>query len=291
MQTTQETLTTAQNERLHTLLHTHEAGLPVLALHIGSQQDPGIRRKYRPNEDSLFIVQGAMPSTSPSTPPTPFVLLVVADGMGGQGHGRTASRLAVQSLVVYMSSSLSTQQSAQASLLALLRAGIQEANRVVYERNLRQHLGMGTTLMAVLLSETTASVAHVGDSRLYRYRPPTGLAQITRDHSVVAALVTAGIIEPDEIYTHPHRNQLYRSLGEQATVDVETTTLALAAGDILLVCTDGLWEMVRDQQIAAILTTPMPTPMDTAHALIQAALAGGGADNVSAIVAEASQVL
>jgi len=290
MQTTQETLTTAQNEHLHTLLLRNGAGRPVLALHIGSQQDPGIRRKYRPNEDSLFVMQGAMPSTSPSTPPTPFVLLVVADGMGGQGHGRTASRLAVQSLVAYMSSSLSTQQSAPASLLALLRAGIQEANRVVYERNLRQHLGMGTTLMAVLLSETTASVAHVGDSRLYRYRPPTGLAQITRDHSVVAALVTAGIIEPDEIYTHPYRNQLYRSLGEQATVDVETTTLALAAGDILLVCTDGLWEMVRDQQIAAILTTPMPTPMDTAHALIQAALAGGGADNVSAIVAGVSQV-
>jgi len=290
MPTTQETLTTAQNERLHTLLLRNGAGRPVLALHIGSQQDPGLRRKYRPNEDSLFIMHGTMPSPAPALLPTPFVLLVVADGMGGQGHGRTASRLAVQSLVAYMSSSLSTQQSAPASLLALLRAGIQEANRVVYERNLRQHLGMGTTLMAVLLSETTASVAHVGDSRLYRYRPPTGLAQITRDHSVVAALVTAGIIEPDEIYTHPYRNQLYRSLGEQATVDVETTTLALAAGDILLVCTDGLWEMVRDQQIAAILTTPMPTPMDTAHALIQAALAGGGADNVSAIVAQVSQV-
>src|SRR5258707_3173315 len=290
MQTTQETLTTAQNERLHTLLLRNGAGWPVLALRIGSQQDPGIRRKYRPNEDTLFVVQGAMPSTSPSTPPIPFVLLVVADGMGGQGHGRTASRLAVKSLVAYMSSSLSTQQSAPAALLALLRAGIQEANRVVYERNLRQHLGMGTTLMAVLLSETTASVAHVGDSRLYRYRPPTGLAQITRDHSVVAALVTAGIIQPDEIYKHPYRNQLYRSLGEQATVDVETTTLPLAADDILLVCSDGLWEMVRDQQIAAILTTPMPTPMDTAHALIQAALAGGGADNVSAIVAQVSQV-
>ncbi len=82
MQTTQETLTTAQNERLHTLLRTHEAGQPVLALHVGSQQDPGLRRKYRPNEDSLLVVQGAMPSTYASTPPTPFVLLVVADGMG-----------------------------------------------------------------------------------------------------------------------------------------------------------------------------------------------------------------
>jgi serine/threonine protein phosphatase PrpC len=291
MQTIQETLTTAQDERLDTLLLRNEADQPGLALHIGLQQDPGLRRKYRPNEDSLFVMQGTMPSPAPALLPTPFVLLVVADGMGGQGHGRTASRLAVQSLVAYMSGSLSTQQSAPASLLALLRAGIQEANRVVYERNLRQHLSMGTTLMAVLLSETTASVAHVGDSRLYHYRPPTGLAQITRDHSVVAALVTAGIIEPDEIYTHPYRNYLYRSLGGQATVDVETTTLALAAGDILLVCTDGLWGMVRDQQIAAILTTPMPTPRDTADALIQAALAGGGADNISAIVAQVSQVL
>ncbi len=73
-------------------------------------------------------------------------------------------------------------------------------------------------------------------------------------------------------------------------MEVDTATLPLAAGDLLLVCTDGLWEMVRDQQIAAILTTPMPTPMDTAQVLIQAALAGGGADNVSAIVAQVSQV-
>ena len=84
MQTTQETLTTAQNERLHTLLRTHEAGQPVLALHVGSQQDPGLRRKYRPNEDSLFVVQGAMPSTSPSTPPDPF-----CPPRGGRWDGRT----------------------------------------------------------------------------------------------------------------------------------------------------------------------------------------------------------
>ena len=84
MQTTQEILTTAQNERLHTLLHTHEAGQPVLALHIGSQQDPGLRRKYWPNEDSLFVVQGAMPSTSPSTPPDP-----VCPPRGGRWDGRT----------------------------------------------------------------------------------------------------------------------------------------------------------------------------------------------------------
>ena len=108
MQTIQDTVPTAQDERLHTLMKTYEARQPVLALHIGSQQDPGLRYKYRPNEDTLFVMQGVMPSASPSPALLPFVLLVVADGMGGQGHGRTASRLAAQSLVEYVSRSLNT---------------------------------------------------------------------------------------------------------------------------------------------------------------------------------------
>ncbi|HAH00420.1 MAG TPA: protein phosphatase, partial [Ktedonobacter sp.] len=136
----------------------------------------------------------------------------------------------------------------------------------------------------------TAYIAHVGDSRLYLYREPIGLVQITNDHSVVASLVAEGIIAPDDIYTHPKRNQIYRSVGSEASVEVDASAIPLAAGDILLLCSDGLWEMVRNQQIAAIVTTPMLTPSDTAHTLIQAALAGGGEDNVSAIVAQVSNV-
>lgn len=284
---------TAQDERLHILMNTYEAVYarqPILALHIGSHQDPGIRRKDRPNEDTLFIMQGTIPVASPPTPPIPFVLLVVADGMGGQGHGRTASRLAVRSLVEYVSGSLNTQQRAPKSWLALLSAGVETANQAVYERNRQQQTVMGTTMTVALVIETTAYVAHIGDSRLYLYRKPTGLAQLTHDHSVVAALVEAGIIAPDDIYTHPRRNQIYRSLGDEATVEVDTATVPLAAGDILLLCSDGLWEMVRDQQISAILTASLPAPTDTAHALVQAALAGGGEDNVSAIVAQVSTV-
>jgi len=107
---------------------------------------------------------------------------------------------------------------------------------------------------------------------------------------VVASLVIAGIIASKDIYTHPLRNRIYRSLGDKATVEVDGSVVPLAAGNLLLVCSDGLWEMVRDQQVAAILTTHRSHPSKTAHALVQAALAGVGEDNVSVIVAQVSKV-
>ena len=210
--------------------------------------------------------------------------------MGGPGHGQEASQLAVQSLVEYVSHSLCTEQTPCEDWLSLLRAGVQYANQLIYERNEQQQTAMGTTMTATLVSETTAYVAHVGDSRLYLYHEPAGLVQVTRDHSVVAILVAEGIIAPDDIYTHPRRNQIYRSLGDEARVEVDASVVPLTAGDTILLCSDGLWEMVRDQQIAAILTTSMSSPSQTAQALIQAALAGGGADNISAIVAQVSNI-
>jgi serine/threonine protein phosphatase PrpC len=263
---------------------------PVLALQVGSHLDPGIRRKHRPNEDTILVTQGSVPSASPSTLPQPFALLIVADGMGGQAHGQEASRLAVRSLANYVSGSLGSQPLKPEAFLSLLTAGVQYANQVVYQHNREQRDTMGTTMTAALVMETTAYVAHVGDSRLYLYREPTGLAQITQDHSVVASLVAAGVIASKDIYTHPMRNRISRSLGDKASVEVDGAAVPLAAGDLLLLCSDGLWEMVRDQQIAAILTTHRPHPSKTAHALVQAALAGGGEDNVSVIVAQVSSV-
>jgi len=265
-------------------------GQSVLALQVGSHQDPGIRRKHRPNEDTILVTQGTVPSASPSTLPKPFALLIVADGMGGQAHGQEASRLAVRSLAKYMSGSLGSQQMKPGAVLALLTAGVQYANQLVYQHNREQRDNMGTTMTAALVMDTTAYVAHVGDSRLYLYREPKRLAQITQDHTVVASLVAAGVIASKDIYTHPMRNRIYRSLGDKATVEVDGSAVPLAAGDLLLLCSDGLWEMVRDQQIAAILTTHRPHPSKTAHALVQAALAGGGEDNVSVIVAQVSKV-
>jgi len=252
-----------------------------IALRIGTALDPGIERKLRPNEDTLSVTYHVIPTASSK----PFELLIVSDGMGGHGHGQEASRLAVRSLTEYVSGSLCSKQAMSQTFLSLLEEGVRYANRVVYQRNREQRTEMGTTMTASLIVDTTAYVAHVGDSRCYLYREPGGLSQITHDHSLVAALVTAGVIQPEDIYTHPRRNLIYRCLGEKASVEVDACAVPLVAGDILLFCSDGLWEMVRDQQIAAILTTPMPHPSMTAHALVQAALAGGGEDNVSVIVA------
>ena len=191
-------------------------------------------------------------------------------------------------MVGCMTVSLYSYRRSRESLLSLLSASVQYANQIVYEHNQQQQTVMGTTMTAALLIGSTAYVAHIGDSRFYLSRQPVGLTQITRDHSVVAALVARGDIAPEDIYTHPRRNEITRSLGNKASVEVDVSTVQLVDGDVLLLCSDGLWEMALDHQIASILAKPMPTPTDTAQALIQAALAGGGKDNVSAIVARVS---
>jgi serine/threonine protein phosphatase PrpC len=262
------------------------AGRPALTLEVGTDLDPGIRRRQEPNEDALSVTRGVIPAISSK----PFVLLIVADGMGGQADGQEASQLAVQSLSEYVSDSLRLQQATSEPFLPLLKAGVQYANRVLYQRNQEQRTDMGTTMTATLVVDATAYVAHVGDSRFYLFRKPMRLSQISQDHSLVAALAAAGIIRPEDIYTHPRRNLIYRCLGEKSTVELDTYAVPLAVGDILLLCSDGLWEMVRDPQIATILASPTGDPSHTAHALIQAALAGGGEDNVSALVARVSNV-
>ena len=254
----------------------------VLALQVGTDLDPGLRRKHKPNEDTLLVTHGTIPSVSSA--PTPFALFAVADGMGGHAHGQEASRLAVDTLARSVGEWLNSPPRRSDGFLPLLIEGVRSANQAVYQRNQGQRDHMGTTITAALVIDTTAYVAHAGDSRCYLYRPSTGLSQITHDHSVVAALVDVNVIRPDDIYSHPMRNLIYRSLGEKASVEVDGSTVPLAAGDVLLLCSDGLWEMVRDPQIAAILSEPTSDPSKPAHALIQAALARGGEDNVSAIV-------
>jgi serine/threonine protein phosphatase PrpC len=253
-----------------------------LGIVVGTRSDPGIKRKYKPNEDSLFAAHWQREA---NTEAVPFGLFVVADGMGGHANGQDASRSAIQTIIDFMLPKLSkTVDPYSKDLEQLLANAVQHANQVVHQHNLELRADMGTTVTAALIVGATAYVSNVGDSRTYLYRAPDGLKKVTNDHSVVASLVEAGIIRPDDIYTHPKRNQIYRRLGEKASVEVDSFVVHLQPGDKLLLCSDGLWEMVRDPKIEGVLKSAVPDLNMTADALTKAALDGGGEDNVSVIV-------
>ncbi len=256
---------------------------PISDLHfqlvVGTRSDPGIKRKYKPNEDSLLAVQGLIDE---ATTPHPYGLFVIADGMGGHANGQDASRLAIQTIIEQILPKLVNNPTDEYA--KLLVESIQQANLAVHQRNIEQNGDMGTTVTGALVVGNVAYVANVGDSRTYLYRESDGLKKITNDHSVVASLVEAGIIKPDDIYTHPKRNHIYRSLGEKPNVEVDLFTVPLQEGDKLLLCSDGLWDMVRDPKIEDLIRHSAPDPSITSDSLIQAAYEGGGEDNVSVIV-------
>ncbi len=259
----------------------HQLQTSGIGLVVGSGTDPGIRRRNKPNEDSILAIQGIYPDHGRSLPAG---LFVVADGMGGHASGQEASQLAIQVLSETVIPVMQHNAESEEVFEKLLADGTYSANLAVHERNQQDKKFMGTTVTAALVVGTTAYVVNVGDSRTYLYRPCDGLTQITRDHSVVARLVEENMIDVDEIYTHPRRNEIYRCLGERASVEVDTFSIPLQVGDSLLLCSDGLWEMVRDPDIEEILQRSHSSPSQARTQLIQAALNGGGQDNISVIV-------
>lgn len=252
-----------------------------LRLVVGMGLDPGLARKNSPNEDNLFAIQGVRDSKEGEEP---VGLFVIADGMGGHANGQIASRMAIQAISDTVAPTLLQQEDIDEKFDELLKEGVHRANLSIYQRNRQQERMMGTTMTAALVVGTTAHIVNVGDSRTYRYRPGEGLKQLTRDHSMVARLVEDGVIKRDDIYTHPKRNQIYRCLGEKASVELDAFVEPLQAGDVLLLCSDGLWEMVRDPDISRIIASTAPHASRISSLLIQAALDGGGADNISVVV-------
>lgn len=170
-----------------------------------------------------------------------------------------------------------------------LESAIQQANKAIvnYGEKKTSARGLGSTVTAALLQNDQAYIANVGDSRTYLLRGDT-LTSLTRDHSLVARLVESKQIEPEDVYTHPQRNLIYRSLGAgHKHVEVDIFHEMLQAGDKLLLCSDGLWEMVRHQELLDILKE-QSSPQAICEKLIQLANANGGEDNISAIVVHVS---
>jgi serine/threonine protein phosphatase PrpC len=253
-----------------------------LTFAIGTGLDAGIKRKNSPNEDNLLVIQG---THTFNTRAYPFGLFVVADGMGGHSKGQEASRLAIQHMrEVVMPALLSNAEIDSDQARELLLDALHHANLAVHHYNQQQQTDMGTTVTAAIIIDTTIAIANVGDSRTYLYRAQDGLKPVTKDHSHVAQLLARGEISEDDVYTHPRRNEIYRCIGEKATVQADTFILPLEAETTLLLCSDGLWEMVRKPHIEQILRDTVPNAAQSSKALIEAALAGGGLDNVSVIV-------
>ncbi len=249
---------------------------------VGVGWNRGIQRKNKPNEDGVAAIQGTCTYRNHIVP---FDLFLVADGMGGHADGQEASRTAIKLITqMVLQNIMLSDDLTDSSFTDVLVDGVQQANQAIWKRNREQGSDMGTTITAALVVGTKAYVVNVGDSRTYLYRPLCGLSAITRDHSLVARLVANGVLSPEEAYTYPGRNVIERSLGNNQGVKVDSFLVDLRKGDWLLLCSDGLWEMVRDHQIERIMKSG-DNPERISDMLIQAALKGGGADNVSVIVA------
>jgi len=245
---------------------------------IGKRTDTGQEREL--NEDTVHVGQIATGATG-----RPAYLCLVADGMGGHAAGEVASRAAVDTIAQELSARLrqvATTQEVGAIADEALKWAVERANQAVWEKGQAQGSDMGTTLVAALVIHNIAYIANVGDSRAYLFRQG-GLEQITSDHSLVARLVAVGQLTPDEIYTHPQRNEIFRFLGHGPTVEVDLFVRTLEPGDQLLLCSDGLWEMVRDPAIRDALATGSD-PQATCEALVRQANANGGEDNISVVV-------
>ena len=203
---------------------------------------------------------------------------VVCDGMGGANGGNIASKIAVEVIGSRIRDGYQDNAS-YTSAEHLLTSAMATANAGVYDRSQREEalVGMGTTVVAVIVRDHTAYISHVGDSRLYLYRDGN-LSQITRDHSVVQELIESGQITEEEARSHPRKNYITRAIGVTSEEYGEYDELDLQSGDRLMLCTDGLTNEVTPDMICQHLVLPAE---EAVRALIRAALDDGGMDNIT----------
>ena len=209
-------------------------------------------------------------------------VFVVADGMGGAQAGEVASRIAVDAFAEGLPEDGSPEE--RLATVALT------ANRRIYElsRSESERAGMGTTLTAAYLGDNDLAIAHVGDSRAYLFRDGE-LSRLTQDHSLMAELIRRGKITEEEAADHPQRSIITRALGPEPEVTVDTWTYPVRAGDVILLCSDGLTSMVSEAQIADILRAPGGLDR-AAQALIDEANRAGGRDNITVILFRLEEV-
>ncbi len=271
---------------------------------VAGQTDPGLLREI--NEDSFYykVVQASDEES--------VGLFIVADGMGGHLAGEVASMWAVEALKrelsflfqprdpratlqftgkqkrAMLTGEEATKPLAETETQRLISVAIERANSVVLgyaQRKPDEAEGMGSTVTLAVVEQRIATIANVGDSRTYLWRGGK-LRQVTEDHSLAASLIAAGNLPPQDIYDHPQRHVIYRCLGLQGHVEVDVfSPMQLRPGDGLLLCSDGLWEMLRSPQPMVEVLKSVPDPAEACGQLVRMANDAGGEDNISVVIA------
>jgi PPM family protein phosphatase len=236
-----------------------------LRIECGVRSDSG---KIRSSNEDSYIAN------------TKSAIFLVADGMGGHAAGEIASRMAASAVEEVLSgdgSEFTTEQ--------LLQFAVQKANTSVFEtqRVKPECRGMGSTLTVLAFRDNQYYVAQVGDSRAYLLRDGS-LNQLTQDHSLVWPLYKSAIISKEDISRHPQKNLITRSIGTQPQVEADLQRGEAFAGDVFMLCSDGLTDVLFDQDIQNLLTRNSRNPQELSELLVDAANAGGGPDNITAVV-------
>ena len=240
---------------------------------LGTRTDVGMKRSS--NQDAFCALVG------PNAPSGSDALLAVADGMGGHKAGEVASEMAIRGLIAKLSRD-GVRANATDGLVPTLQRTISELNAEIHTAAARPETrGMGTTLTAAVLVGNALTIGHVGDSRAYLLRDGK-LQQLTQDHSWVAEQVARGILKPEEAEVHSRRNILTRAIGVDPKIQVDGMTVEVKNGDVLLICSDGVHSLIRDDEIAKLLSSG--DPKSSSGEIVDLANAKGGNDNITVVV-------
>lgn len=254
-----------------------QASSPFL---VGMASDPGQVRER--NEDSILALQLVL--AQHGLPPTPMGLFILADGMGGHAEGQEASALAVRLAARHIINQIYLPQLGDAERpgeRAPINEVLQGSMRMAHDTLLRRLPTAGTTMTMALALGDGVYLAHVGDSRAYLGESGR-LRLLTRDHSMAARLLEMGSVTPEE--AKQQRNILYKALGQGTEIEPDMLYCDFDPGQYLLLCCDGLWDKVPDEEMLAIIQTA-PTPSIACHKLVHKANQNGGEDNISVMIA------
>lgn len=279
-----EAATTAPltEQQVQSIVNSTAVRFDLQQLIAAAGQSVGKQREL--NEDSLLAITSTLAGNSGNIP---FGLYVVADGMGGHQFGEVASNAGIRTVAGYVMRKFHPYlfnlkpEPLDESLQEIMSAAVAEANKVIQ----REAPGSGTTFTAALVLGQQMTIAHVGDSRAYVIYNDGRIETITRDHSLVKRLEELGHITPEEAANYPHRNVLYRALGQGEVLEPDIFTVPFPSNGCMMMCSDGLWGVVAEQDIIRMVREAPNLPR-ACQSLVSAANAAGGPDNISVILAQ-----